>query len=102
MLGVLGLVAVLAVVAGTHELLVLVGAGALMGIVAVTRSRSGPPPGLLFGGIGGLSSAGATVTASAAAAASFGLLPLFLIFVKIGSVLFGSGYVCWLSCALIW
>jgi chromate transporter len=38
--------------------------------------------------------AGATIaTSAAAAAAPFGLLPLFLIFLKIGAVLFGSGYV---------
>ena len=35
----------------------------------------------------------AQVGVPAAAAAPFGLLPLFLFFLKVGSVLFGSGYV---------
>jgi chromate transport protein ChrA len=39
----------------------------------------------------GITAAGATTAAGVAA--SFGLWPMFLIFVKIGSVLFGSGYV---------
>src|SRR5712664_4562614 len=35
----------------------------------------------------------AAATAPAAAGVTFGLWPLFLVFLKIGSVLFGSGYV---------
>jgi chromate transporter len=37
--------------------------------------------------------ASAPVAGAAAAAASFGLWPLFLFFLKVGAVLFGSGYV---------
>jgi len=36
---------------------------------------------------------GAAAATAPAAAATFGLWPLFLVFLKIGSVLFGSGYV---------
>jgi chromate transporter len=80
--------ALAASLAGVNELLVLVAAGLM---VAVRRSlperRAGraaswcPLP--LFG-------AAATGTV---AASTFSLGPLFLVFLKIGSVLFGSGYV---------
>jgi chromate transporter len=85
-LGVVGAMAVALTLAGVNELIVLLGAGA---VVALGRSRPRgaaswiPLP--VFG-------AGAASTASTAAA-SFGLMPLFLYFLKIGAVLFGSGYV---------
>jgi len=41
----------------------------------------------------GAASAGARVGTAVAAAAPFGLIPLFLFFLKVGAVLFGSGYV---------
>jgi len=53
---------------GVNELAVIFGAGVLMAILRATTHR---PPG----------------------AAAFGLMPLFLFFLKAGSVLFGSGYV---------
>jgi chromate transporter len=76
---------------GVHELLVLFGAGLLMAGGQVRRKRptasaSMPLPVL------GLPAAIATGTA-AALAMPFGLWPMFLFFVKVGSVLFGSGYV---------
>jgi chromate transporter len=96
-LAVLGLAAVIAVAAGVHELVVLAAAGLVM---AVARAR----PRLTRGGVralvlgigpasvmAGLSTGPAAGAATAAAA--FGLWPLFLVFAKIGSVLFGSGYV---------
>jgi chromate transporter len=77
---------------GANELAVLFGAGALVAAVArlAKREEPGAPPStrnLPFSALGG------AVGASTAAATSFGLLPLFLFFVKVGAVLFGSGYV---------
>jgi chromate transporter len=66
-----------------HPLLVLAAAGVLV----VLRARLGTTttaPLVLTGGLGG---------AAAAGAVPFGLWPLFLFFLKIGAVLFGSGYV---------
>jgi chromate transporter len=87
-LRIVAIAALAASLAGVDELLVLVTAGF---VVALRRSLSErwagraaswcPLP--LFG-------AAATGTA---AASTFGLGPLFLVFLKIGSVLFGSGYV---------
>jgi chromate transporter len=95
---VLGVVAVVAVVAGVHELLVLLGAGVGMAVVRTSssagRGAAGPltmAAGAVAGGAG-LSVASAS-GATTAAAAPAGLWPLFLVFAKIGSVLFGSGYV---------
>src|SRR6185503_7844719 len=58
---------------GVHELAVIFGAGALLGVWAWQRQ--------------------ARVRATAAALTPYGLVPLFLFFLKVGSVLFGSGYV---------
>ncbi len=76
----LGLAALSAAALGVHELLVLFAAGATMALIR--RGARGAaavvafvPPGL------------------AVAVMPFGLWPLFGIFVKIGAVLFGSGYV---------
>lgn len=76
--------------AGVHELLVLFGAGVITGsgrlIARPIRTRhslltiSGSPVALFL-------------QASTAVAAPFGLWPLFLFFLKVGSVLYGSGYV---------
>lgn len=90
----LALVALVAVVLSflrVHELVVLFGAGVVVGLMrTITRQiRSGrnlllpisASPVALF------------LQASAATAAPFGLWPLFLFFVKVGAVLYGSGYV---------
>jgi chromate transporter len=83
-----GLAALVAVGAGVHELLVLLVAGVVLaawrwaGEAQVARTLPGVMPLLpLLAGAGGLG------------AAPFGLAPLFLFFLKVGSVLFGSGYV---------
>ncbi|MBI4266731.1 MAG: chromate efflux transporter [Acidobacteria bacterium] len=110
-----GLAAVAAVVAGVHELIVLAACGIGMALVQAARrfrARSTAASGMfaaaMFGGgvgatvpygegaalvaaQGGVGAQGAAV--ATAAAAQVGLWPLFLIFAKIGSVLFGSGYV---------
>jgi chromate transporter len=82
----LGAVATLAAALGVHELAILALAGALMGVGA--RSRDRPA----------MASAAAFVTTAGAGGATavltpFGLWPLFAVFLKIGAVLFGSGYV---------
>jgi chromate transporter len=88
---ILGVVSTVAVAAGVHELVVLGGAAAAS---AIACSRSQPRAALAVS-----VTSGAIVSAHVAAAgaptvpATFGLWPLFLVFAKIGSVLFGSGYV---------
>jgi chromate transporter len=74
--------------AGVNELLVLVIGGAL-GLAVIWTGRRGKRTALLALGMKPVLSAAALV----AAGASIGLWPIFLIFAKIGSVLFGSGYV---------
>jgi chromate transporter len=113
----LALVAALCVAArvlGAHELLVLFGAGA---VIAISRGVSGPTAAATVTATATATGAAAatattsatsaltatatatataalTATAAAAAApAPFALAPLFLFFIKVGSVLFGSGYV---------
>jgi chromate transporter len=86
-LALLGLAAVVLTAVGVHELLVLLGCGAVA---------------ILARGVGRVRLAGAVVpvgvkalaaTATGAAASSFPLGALFLVFLKVGAVLFGSGYV---------
>jgi len=92
----LALVAVASLAAnllGVNELVVLFGGAA----IAVAGGwhfdrRKGAPP-LPKGLLAVPALAGVTAGAPAAAAATFALWPLFLVFLKIGSVLFGSGYV---------
>lgn len=77
---------------GLHELIVLFGAGLALAAVTLasgkSRGRAAFPFGLWPGAAAATAAAGAP-----AAAAPFGLWPMFLFFAKIGSVLFGSGYV---------
>lgn len=81
-----------AVFAGMHELLVLLAAGLAVPLIRKTGSTTHPPaivactPLVLPIGV-----VGATV--APVAATTVGLLPLFGFFLKVGSVLFGSGYV---------
>ncbi len=77
LLAVIGLVAAAATVAGVHELAVLAGAGILAAARhAGARMLFAIPLVPVLGGV-----------------VSFSLGALFLVFVKIGAVLFGSGYV---------
>lgn len=92
-LAVLGIAAVVVSFLGAHELLVLFGGGVLAGIGRITwqqikrgrslRSLISPVPLAVF----------FQSSATTAATASFGLWPLFLFFLKVGAVLYGSGYV---------
>jgi chromate transporter len=72
---------------GLHEIAILLGAGLL--VAAARRIRAGNPP---AAGALVVPFAGALATAGVSAA-PFGLTPLFLFFLKVGSILFGSGYV---------
>ena len=86
----LGAVAATAVALGVNELAVLFGAGAVALLGArPTRRRSRSARGGARGQIVPLAPAAATVAAAGAVSAS----SLFWVFLKIGSVLFGSGYV---------
>ena len=89
-LALVGAVGMLLNFLGAHELVILFGAGVATGLgsLAADRMRRGEslsliPAAFLFR---------ATALAPPATS-SFGLWPLFFFFLKVGSVLFGSGYV---------
>jgi len=84
-LAAVGLLSLAAAAVGVDELVVIFGAGALLAILAWGRSRRGRASGIL--------AVPAALASTAAGTVPFGLTPLFLVFLKIGSVLFGSGYV---------
>lgn len=95
-LGALAAVAAALAAAGVHELAVLAGAGlAALGMPAGTTRREGAGG----GGAGSLPLVAAVAPpltaagAAGAASATLGLGSIFLFFLKVGSVLFGSGYV---------
>lgn len=77
--------------AGAPELALLGGAGAVAAL-ARWRELGGKPPAALSAWLT-LGPLGALAPAPALAAAPFGLWPMFGFFLKVGSVLFGSGYV---------
>ncbi len=68
---------------GVNELAILFGTGLLVAITRNLAQRKTALPGILP----------VIPLATTSAAAAFGLWPLFLFFLKVGSVLFGSGYV---------
>jgi chromate transporter len=96
-LAVLGTLAVLSVAAGVHELIVLAAGGLVMALsrTAIGRRRrvAGPLALGAAAAAGGTKLAAAMAAGAAVTAVPFGLWPLFLVFAKIGSVLYGSGYV---------
>ena len=75
---------------GAHELLVIFGSGLVAMAPALARPGSRPPPTALAALPVPFALA---ASAAGSAPAGLGLGSLFLIFLKIGSVLFGSGYV---------
>jgi chromate transporter len=91
MLAVLGLAAAVASFVGANELLVLL----LAGVVACLLRRPSPSSSSRpdASAILPLGLAAGAVPASTSAAVGLGLLPLFLFFLKVGAILFGSGYV---------
>lgn len=80
---------------GVNELALLGGAGALAAMLRVRppATSSNPPAGLDPGSVQPLLAAVPAAAAAVAAVAPFGLWPMFLFFLKVGSVLYGSGYV---------
>ena len=85
-----GVVSLAAAAAGVHELLVLFLAGA---VLAGARWAGEARAGRAAHGLLTIVPLAAAAAGPASAAVPFGLLPLFLFFLKVGSVLFGSGYV---------
>jgi chromate transporter len=85
-LAVVGLAALAASLAGINEIAVLVAAGFVVAIIRRARERPIRTAASWLPLLGASQATSATATA-------FGLWPLFLFFLKIGSVLFGSGYV---------
>jgi chromate transporter len=86
LLAVLGLLGIALVVAGVHELLVLLIIGLLAFAAQMFRSGTPRAAALILAPAG-------LIGAGSAGAGAVGLFPLFLFFLKVGSVLFGSGYV---------
>jgi chromate transporter len=88
-LAVVAALAVVGVAAGVHELLVLLAAGLVCALPAL-RAKSHAAMALLAALT---STPAAAAIATSAAAVPFSLTTLFIVFAKIGAVLFGSGYV---------
>jgi len=86
-IGVVGLLAATAVVLKVDEFLVLAGAGLLAGLAHWRRSPDANKPANIAAVFGG------PLTLTGLSTASFSLMSLFLVFLKIGSLLFGGGYV---------
>jgi chromate transporter len=83
----LGIACLIAAMLGAHELALLALAGATMWVLATWRQRGDDTT------VRSLAVAAGPPLLAAAAPVAFSLGGLFLIFLKIGSVLFGSGYV---------
>ena len=77
---------------GVHELAIIFGAGGFV-VLARVLMRRRPLSGLSLLTIGLPPAITSAPAALAGAAAPFGLVPLLLFFMKVGAVLFGSGYV---------
>ena len=101
-LALIGAAALTAAALGANEILILFVAGAIIALASEVerrRSRGHAPRGrsgiatLLVSVRERFAAPGFTVAAVGAGAAPFGLWPLFAVFLKIGSILFGSGYV---------
>src|SRR5580692_3566201 len=89
-IAVVGALAVVATAFGADQLAVLGGGGLLTGLFYWLRSSERRPPvsAVVTGGAGF-----AGVAAGASAVVPFSLTALFLVFLKIGAILFGGGYV---------
>jgi chromate transporter len=86
-LAVVSALAVFATALGADQLAVLAGGGILTGLLYWARSGKRPSPAAVFltGGTG--------LAGMASLASPFSLTALFLVFLKIGAILFGGGYV---------
>jgi chromate transporter len=92
-LGLLGVAALIASFVGVHELLVLLFAALIVLSVHFARHLQRQPGRSTAILPLGLSFAALAPASSLTEAAQVGLAPLFFFFLKVGSVLFGSGYV---------
>jgi chromate transporter len=88
-LAIVGLSGIVLAFLGVHELLILLGGGVIIGLgrLIVRQLKRGTTSAALASPIMLL------LQAAAATSTAFGLLPLFLFFLKVGAVLYGSGYV---------
>ena len=91
-LAVLGAAAIAAVVAGVHELVVLAAAAVVPALVTLGRRGSSARLALTAAVAGSFTTSCAAIVTSAAST-PVTLTGLFLVFMKVGAVLFGSGYV---------
>ncbi len=87
LLAAVGIAAAVAGALGVNPLLVLLSAGVVAALVRSLMERSQPRTSL-----SGLFLGASAVPAAAAGAASVGVWSLFFYFLKVGAVLFGSGY----------
>jgi len=93
-LAVVAVVALGTAAVGIDELMVLVGSGLVLAGWTWARQRRSAAAGIALPGVARLAHATSAIAVPVAGpSASVGLLPLFLIFLKTGAVLFGSGYV---------
>jgi chromate transporter len=90
-LAVVGTVAALATALGADQLAVLAGGGVLTGLIYWQRSvrRESERVAAFLGGGTGLTG----IVAGSSLVAPFSLTALFLVFMKVGAILFGGGYV---------
>lgn len=90
LLAVIFAIAVVATAFGVNELVVLFAGAA---IVAMIETKRRPAVSMALAGPATWPTTAPAAAATAAAATAIGLWPIFFVFLKIGSVLFGSGYV---------
>ena len=94
-LAIVGIAALVAALAGVHELVVLAATGVVTAIIAVgsqlRRTAGVPLLAATLSGSAALAAGGSAAISTAAGPVT--LWPLFLVFAKTGAVLFGSGYV---------
>jgi chromate transporter len=90
-LAIIGLFAVALTLLKVHELLVLFGAGLTAALARRVTQQIKSNNG--FKSLISASTLAMLLQTSSAGAASFGLWPLFLFFLKVGAILYGSGYV---------
>lgn len=88
-----GLAAVASCCLGVNELVVLFGTGIIVALVRFGRSSREALTGSVPAGVIPAIPLMAVGPGVAVGGAAFGLWPMFLFFLKVGSVLFGSGYV---------
>jgi len=92
-LALIGVCAIAATVMGVNELLVLAGGGLAAAALSAARSNRSESLRSVVVALPLSQAAQSAGIASAGGAITVGLWPLFGVFLKIGSVLFGSGYV---------